>query len=67
MVMKAIIIYNTMTGNTKAIANSMKKIFEKYNHECDIYRDKEIRNDVEKNPQYFESYDILCLGSCTHR
>ena len=55
-----------MTGNTKAIARKMNEIFEKYKHECDIHRDKEIRKEVEKNSNYFENYDILCLGSCTH-
>lgn len=32
--MKAIIIYNTTTGNTKAIAYKMKEVLEKYNHQC---------------------------------
>lgn len=40
--MKTIIIYHTTTSNTKAIADKMKEILEKYNHECDIYRDKDI-------------------------
>ena len=64
--MKAIIVYNTATGNTRAIANKMEEVLEKNNHECDINRDKEIRNDVKTNPQFFDSYDLLCLGSCTH-
>ena len=64
--MKAIIIYNTATGNTRAIANKMKEILEKNNHECYIYRDKDIKNDVKTNPQFFDSYALICLGSCTH-
>jgi flavodoxin len=64
--MKTIIIYNTMTGNTKAIAKKMKEILEKYNHQCEVYRDKEIKNEIQAKPQYFDSYDLICLGSCTH-
>lgn len=64
--MKAIIIYNTATGNTRAIANKMKEILKKYNHKGHIFRDKDIKNEVKTNPQYFDSYDLLCLGSCTH-
>lgn len=64
--MRAIIIYNTATGNTKAIAYRMREILEKYNHKCDIYRDKDIYNAVKNNSHYFDSYNILCLGSCTH-
>jgi flavodoxin len=64
--MRTIIIYNTATGNTRAIANKMKEILTKYNHECDVYRDKDIKKRVKNNPHYFDSYDILCLGSCTH-
>ena len=64
--MKAIIIYNTATGNTKAIANRMKQVLEKYNHKCDIYRDKDIKEEIRTNPHYFDSYELICLGSCTH-
>ena len=64
--MKAIIIYHTATGNRRAIAIKMKEILEKYNHECNIYRDKNIKNEVKTNPQYFDSYNLICLGSCTH-
>ena len=64
--MKAIIIFNTKTGNTEAIANKLKEILKKYNHQYDIFRDKDIKNDVKTNPHYFDSYDLICLGSCTH-
>ncbi|MHA2287319.1 MAG: flavodoxin family protein [Promethearchaeota archaeon] len=64
--MKGIIIYNTATGNTRAIARKLRKILIKYNHECDIYRDSDIKNRVRYNSHYFDSYDLLCLGSCTH-
>ena len=64
--MKAIIIYNTATGNTRAIARKMREILIKYNHQCDIYRDSDIKNQVRNNPRYFDPYDLICLGSCTH-
>ena len=64
--MKVIIVYNTATGKTRTIANKMKEILERYDHTCDIYRDKEIKKEVITNPQYFDSYDLLYLGSCTH-
>jgi flavodoxin len=64
--MRAIIIYNTATGNTRQIAIKMKEILENHNHTCDLYRDKEIKDEIKVNPQYFNSYDLFCLGSCTH-
>lgn len=64
--MNAIIIYNTITGNTRKIADKMKEILEKYNHECTIFRDKEIKKDIKENSQYFNPYDLILLGSCTH-
>ena len=64
--MKAIIIYNTATGNTRAIANKMKEILIRYNHDCEIYRDSDISTRVRNNPHYFDPYDLICLGSCTH-
>ena len=64
--MKAIIIYHTLTGNTSTIANKMKEILVEYDHDCDIYRDKDIKDEVKTNPHYFDSYDLICLGSCTH-
>jgi flavodoxin len=64
--MKAIIIYNTMTGNTRLIATKMKKVLEKYSHECHLFRDNEIQTEVKKNSMFFNDYELLCLGSCTH-
>lgn len=64
--MKALIIYNTMSGNTEDLANKMKSILEKYNHECDKFRDKNIKLQVKENSNFFDSYNLICLGSCTH-
>ena len=60
--MKAIIIYNTRSGNTKELAEKMGDIFEKYGHECDVFRDKKIK----KTPNIVEDYDVLTVGSPVH-
>ena len=64
--MKAIIVYNTATGHTRFIADRMKEILEKYKHECVVHRDKSIKNEVSVNQHYFDAYNLICLGSCTH-
>ncbi len=64
--MKSIIVYNTATGHTRLIASKMKEVLEKHHHECIVYRDKAIKNIVKANPHYFEPYDLICFGSCTH-
>lgn len=64
--MKSIIIYNTKSGNTEELANKMKDVLEKNGHNTDIYRDKDIRPEIESNENFFDPYDLLVLGSCTH-
>lgn len=64
--MKSIIIYNTKSGNTEELANKMKDILQKNGHEVDIYRDKEIKSQIKNNDKFFEPYDLLVFGSCTH-
>jgi flavorubredoxin len=64
--MKAIIIYNTMSGNTEELANKMKLTLEKYNHTVDIYRDKNVKDKIKRERDFLKPYDLLCLGSCTH-
>ena len=64
--MKTIIIYNTKTGNTEELANKMKGILEKHGHEVDIYRDKEVLSKIQTQENFFDLYELLCLGSCTH-
>jgi len=60
--MKAVVIYNTRSGNTKELGGKLKEVLEKYNHECDIFRDKEIK----KTPEVVKDYDFLCVGSPVH-
>jgi len=58
---KSLIIYASLTGNTEKLALRFKKIFEKNNWECDIFR---VTRDTQYSqlPQFF-NYDFLCLGS----
>jgi len=65
-IMKSIIIYNTRSGNTEELANKMKDILQKNGHEADIYRDKDIKSQIQNNEKFFDSYDLLVFGSCTH-
>jgi len=44
----------------------MCKILEKYNHECEIYRDKTVKDKILTQENYFDPYDLICLGSPTH-
>ncbi len=60
--MKSIIIYNTKSGNTQELAEKMKDILIKYNHESEIYRDKEIK----KTPEIVNDFNLMCIGSPTH-
>ena len=60
--MKAIIIYNTRSGNTEALGQKIKERLEAKGITCEIHRDKEIK----KTPNIVEPFDLLCLGSCCH-
>ena len=64
--MKAIIIYNTKTGNTEEFAKKMEDILKKYNFECNTFRDKNIKSAVYNQVDFFDAYDLLCFGSCVH-
>jgi flavodoxin len=55
-----------MTGNTKDLALKMKKVLEKYNHEVEIYRDSALKRKISDQKNFFDPYDLMCLGSCTH-
>ena len=64
--MKCIIIYNTRSGNTELLGKEMCKILEKYNHECEIFRDKTVKQKILTQTNYFDPYDLICLGSPCH-
>jgi flavodoxin len=60
--MKAIIIFNTRSGNTEALGKKIKEILESRGITSEIHRDKEIK----KTPNIVESFDLLCIGSPCH-
>jgi flavodoxin len=59
--LKAIIIYYTQTGNTKSIAEKIKKRLESLNVVAEIYQDTSF-----KEIDSIKDFDIICLGSPTH-
>ncbi|MDD1777981.1 MAG: flavodoxin domain-containing protein [Candidatus Helarchaeota archaeon] len=60
--MKAIIIYNTKSGNTEALGKKIKEMLESKGITSEIHRDK----DIKKTPNIVESFDLLCVGSPCH-
>lgn len=59
--LKAIIIYHTRSGNTKSLAEKIKKRLESLNITVEVYQDKNFKeNDSVKD------FDIIGLGSPTH-
>ena len=64
--MKSIIIYNSTTGNTEDLAYKIKRLLEQYEYQCEIYRDDKIYLKVRNDLDFFRSFDLICLGSCTH-
>lgn len=61
MAYRALIIYSSVTGNTEKIALAFKETLESYNFHVDCY--KTGCHDFEKEPAYFEDYDLVCIGS----
>ncbi|MFX1387735.1 MAG: flavodoxin family protein [Promethearchaeota archaeon] len=59
--LKAIIIYYTQTGNTKSLAEKIKKRLESLNVLVEIYQDTRF-----KEIDSIKDFDIICLGSPTH-
>ena len=59
--LKANIIYHTRTGNTKSLAEKIKKRLEDLNIEVEIYQDIKF-----KTLDSLNDIDIICLGSPTH-
>lgn len=59
---KALIIYQTMTGNTEKVVSRFKKVFLNKGWQCDVFKiDK--NTDVDNLPFDFYNYDFLCAGS----
>ena len=58
---KALIIYDTLSGNTRHIAEALKKRLEDLGMTVDIFRDKKFKafNTVGE-------YDVIALGAPNH-
>ena len=59
--LKAIIVYHTRTGNTKSLAEKIKKRLESLNFVVEIYQDVNF-NTID----LIKDFDVICLGSPTH-
>jgi hypothetical protein len=61
---KSLVLYASQTGNTEKVALRFKKVFEKYDWKCDIFK---ITGDINfyKLPFDYTNYDFLCIGSPT--
>lgn len=59
---KALVIYGSITSNTKQIADEFCKVLTEYGFETDNVRIDPKRNWVE-NPVFIEDYDFVCLGA----
>jgi flavodoxin/NAD-dependent dihydropyrimidine dehydrogenase PreA subunit len=55
--MKSIVIYHSMTGNTKKIAEGIHRGMEKSGGKCDLVKLKEVR------PGDLDKYDLIGIGS----
>lgn len=59
---RSLILYLSNTGNTEKVAQRFKKVFEKFDWECDLFKvDK--KTDVKNPPYDLTKYDFLCVGS----
>lgn len=59
---KALIIYGSITGNTKMIADAFGEVCREYGFDTDLVK-IDPRRDWEKEPVFTEDYDLICLGS----
>lgn len=59
---KALIIYGSITGNTKQIAEAFGEVCTEYGFETDLVK-IDPRRDWDKDPVFTEDYDLICLGS----
>ncbi len=59
---KALVIYGSITGNTKMIADEFEKVCTKYGFETDNIR-IDPRRDWDKEPLFVDDYDLVCLGA----
>ena len=61
MARKALILYSSVTGNTEQIAHAFADALTEHLFEVESIRIG--KHDFEKEPRYFEDYDLVCIGS----
>lgn len=59
---KALIIYGSITGNTRQVAEEFAKVCGEYGFEADLVK-IDPKRDWDKDPVFIEDYDLVCLGS----
>ncbi len=59
---KALVIYGSITGNTKMIADEFGKVCEAYGFEADVVK-IDPKRDWDKDPVFVDDYDLVCLGA----
>lgn len=59
---RALIIYGSITGNTRMIAEALGEVCAEYGFETDLVK-IEPKRDWDKDPLFVEDYDFVCLGS----
>lgn len=59
---KALVIYGSITGNTKLIAEEFARVLERYGFQTDLVK-IDPRRDWDKDPVFVDDYDLVCLGA----
>lgn len=59
---KALIIYGSITGNTKMVAEELASVCREYGFDADLVKIDPRRN-WDSDPIFVEDYDLVCLGS----
>lgn len=59
---KAIVMYSSITGNTKKVAEVFANVLKEYHFDVALEKVYPQR-DYEKEPIYFDDCDLLCLGA----
>ncbi len=59
---KAIVMYSSITGNTRKIAEVFAETLKKYNFDVAL-ENVHPKRDYDKEPIYFDDCDFLCIGA----
>ena len=60
---KCLILYSSITGNTKKVALRIKSTFERNGWECDRFKIRKKEEDILNPPFDIYEYDFMCVGS----